>query len=138
MAVLAGSLAVSLSACGYSPSRNDPAANRESAQAVVDSFVSGYNEEGLTAAVDQNFCPDRKSAFQGRDSLDNAPYAAESMKATSPVSVNGKKGSAGVTVSPTGAQARNFSVKLTDTDGIGWCVSAVAPTTRGGNDDQNR
>lgn len=134
-ACVAGGLALTVSACGAPTGKDDPETNRETAQLILDSFVTTYNEDGLATAVDQNVCPDDRSAFDGARTLDGSADASGTMQTTTPASVRGAVASASVSVGSPGTSARHYAVALSKVSGVGWCVSSLTPAASRGADD---
>lgn len=114
---LAALVLLVLAGCGDpTHPKNDPATNAESAQSVVSSFVTAYNDAGLTEAVARSFCPESAGAFAAMETL-GEPGA---MQTDSPATVDGGTGQATVT-----AAGVTYRVQLAKDSAQGWCISAV-------------
>ncbi|GAC59009.1 hypothetical protein GOHSU_68_00010, partial [Gordonia hirsuta DSM 44140 = NBRC 16056] len=133
---LTGTLAtaglLALSACGDVPRSDDsPESNTQRAQAIVETFANSYNEAGLSDAVEQTFCPGDADGWSGRQSLDDSAYSAGSMTVSTPASVEGHRGQAGVQVTPAERSAQHYELSLRKDKTQGWCISGVTPAAGG-------
>lgn len=121
-------VAGSITGCGDYLRPKDSATNAHIAQTQVEHFVEFYNRDGLEVAVELNVCPDDQPPYLGRESLDEAPWVADSMAVTTPVGIDGDLGQGHIAVTVAGQPATTFKVNLRRDDVQGWCITGLVPS----------
>lgn len=125
---MAGGVALvvgSVAGCGDYLKPKDSATNAHIAQTQVEHFAEFYNRDGLEIAVELNVCPDNQQPYLGKESLDGAPWVADSMTVTTPVGIDGDLGQGHLAVTVAGQPAATYKVNLRRDEVQGWCITGL-------------